>query len=139
VTRPTIKKKGKAKFTDKGLINYVLEIEKKEAELDEERKELAKKKEKVIAELEARGTAAIDNSGWRLTGVWGSTTQTDWEGFRAELSSKKRALVEKSVIDPKLVSQAVQAGSIDPKLLNKYVTIKPSKPYYRMTATDKEK
>lgn len=139
MTKPTIKKKGKSTLSDRRLIELALENEAEQNRIDKLQSKLNANKVKVITELEARGTASLDNGGWRVTGVWSESTTYDKEGLRAELTNEQRKRVEIKVVDMKLVSQEVQAGRLDAKVVKKYTTVAPKKAYYRLSSTEKEK
>lgn len=130
--------KKKATLTDRELIKLAQGNDKEAERINKLTAKLTANKAKVIDELEARGTKMLENSGFRITGVWGSNIQYDWEGLRAELKPSQRKQVEIKVISPQLVSQAVQAGVIDQKLVSKYSETKAKKAYYLFTAIDKD-
>lgn len=90
--------------------------------------------EKIVAEMQSRGTRMIENDGQRVTLVCPEPVVYDEEAARTILkrSPKGRAVLKRitiEVIDKKALSSEVQAGNIQAATVNKFASVKPSKPY----------
>jgi hypothetical protein len=66
----------------------------------------------------------------------GHTTVIDERGLRKALTAKVFDKYTKKVLDRKAMEQAMDAGSIDPITVSRFVTLKPNKPH--LTLIEKE-
>lgn len=94
--------------------------------------------DKILTEFERRGIKSITSAetGERITYVQGEQVVYNYDGLIQSLrrSARGRAIVsrcEKVVVDPRAVAAEVQAGHVNPRLVQKYSEIKLNKPYLR--------
>lgn len=80
------------------------------------------------AEMQRRGTKGIVTGGWKITRVTPETVVYDEGQLRRRLKGKF-VLVTKQVVDPALISAAIQEGEISPTLVNKCSTVVPKASY----------
>ena len=66
----------------------------------------------------------------------GHTTVIDERGLRKALTAKVFDKYTKKVLDRKAMEQAMDAGSIDPITVSRFVTLRPNKPH--LTLVEKE-
>lgn len=85
--------------------------------------------EKLLSELERRGTHIIETNGWRITRVQAQRVVTDYDAVLTELNVKQKKLVLKQIVDPKAVAAAVGAGLIDVAVVDRHSEIKLNAPY----------
>lgn len=130
--------KKKPQLSDQQLFDLAEENEVEAQRIAKLVQQLDKNKAEVIAELEARGTQALEHGGYRINGVWANDTWIDETGLLLDLPKPLRKKVTKRVLDKKRLSQAVQAGEIDPVVLAAHSGTKPKKPYYRFTKVDRK-
>ncbi len=151
----------RGKFADRELIQKHRERKKIEAQIDTLQKKVDAIKGEIIEEFEARGTKAIEHDGERLTYVQTTRVNYDEEGLRQDLSKaqqravfveaidlnglpdntrkkliaavprSQRAAVTTISLDRDALSQAVQAGEIDPEVVDAHSEVVFNKPYYR--------
>lgn len=94
--------------------------------LDADRKEISAK---VIAELERRGTKAIEHDGVRVSIVQQSTTNYSIEAAREVLPRTVFKKVTKTALDTTAIAQQVSAGVIEPETLAAFATVSQKAPY----------
>lgn len=97
--------------------------------------------DRIVAELQRRGTDTFTNGGQRVTLVSPESVSTDYAELQTILrrSAKGRAIlarVEKTVVDGKAVAGEVLAGNIAPSIVARVSTINKSKPYLRGSKVD---
>jgi hypothetical protein len=94
--------------------------------LEADKKEIS---QRVIRELERRGTKAVENDGIRVSIVQQSTTNYSLEAARDALPARVFKKVLKMSIDAGLLSQQVQAGVVTPEQVAEIATVTPKAPY----------
>ena len=123
-------------LSDKRVIDLYREAEKLKNDAASLQSKAEKRLERIVEEMQRRGTYSITNDGQRVTLVEPETTVVEEEICRAVLkrSAKGRAVLAriiKEVIDKKALSAELQAGNVPPKMASQFVTIKKTKPYVR--------
>lgn len=93
-----------------------------------------KRKDKIIAELDRRGTDSITHDRYKITMVVTETPQYDQDYLREHLTRPQLRLVSKEVIDISRLSQLVQEGRIPLDVASHASHIRRSKPYIRAGA-----
>lgn len=103
-----------------------------------ERAQLAKDlaEERVLELLDGRGEkthlSSLSN-GWMATAVYGETVTYDEERLTRELSTKDWDAVTVRKIDRRLLEAHVMSGVVDAHLVAECATIKPRKPFIKLT------
>lgn len=102
----------------------------------------AKRDQAILAELDIRGTHAIENGGHRVTRVQNETVSYDGWGIVKKLRQKRRRDVAdrliKEVVDNSALAAELQAGNIDPSLVAEFSSVNLSKPYLKGSITGRE-
>lgn len=96
-----------------------------------------KRKMRIIAELEARGTDALEANGVRVTRVQSQTVKYDDAAIVRALTREQRKAVMVRSLDISALSRAVQAGTVDGAIIDRYSTIHLNAPYIAVSGTDK--
>jgi hypothetical protein len=103
--------------------------------LKERAKELTKRADRrktaIIAELQDRGTTSLLHDGYKVTMVQNEVPQYDEEYLKEVLTPRQWKKVTKTVLDPSLLSVAVQQGDIDLEVVQQATTIRTTAPYLR--------
>lgn len=102
----------------------------KELKAAEDEAVLARKAigDKLVAEMERRGTKGITTGGWKITHVCPETTVYDEAKLKRKLGVKFRRITT-LVVDKNKIGAAVQEGLIDLKTVNRCTTIIPKASY----------
>jgi hypothetical protein len=90
-------------------------------------------KEKILVAMEERGAKSIDSNGWKMTVSAPESTVIDYDGILEALGPVKTRKYQVKVIDKSLLSQAIQAGKVDPEIVAQATSIVPKKPYVTIT------
>lgn len=92
--------------------------------------------DRIIPELESRGTKAIEGAGIRLNMVTGEDTRYDLDDMKEHLSPSLYKKCVKEVPDPEAIKALVDAGKIRPKTLAKFSRVIPKSPYVLPTVRE---
>jgi len=122
-----------AKLSDAKLADLGREREQIKKDMGDMALKMSTIDDKIIAELETRGTDVIENSGIRVTRVQQMITTYDWLGLRKKLKPAIRKLCVKEVLDTKGLSACVQQGLVPVELVARYSEQKPKKAYVSVT------
>lgn len=88
-----------------------------------------KRKEKILKELERRGTKAIETDEVRITRAQKNTVIYDPDALKERLGSSRFTRITKRVVDKELLAAAVQAGKVKVKDVEACSEVKPNAPY----------
>lgn len=98
---------------------------------------LSKKKsaldERILEAMIGDELYSLEDGDFKVTVVAGSRTEYDFGSLKKHLSPAKLKLVTKVVLDVAALSQQVQAGRIPPKVVAACATVKPNKPYLKIS------
>jgi transposase len=91
--------------------------------------------EKIIAELDRRGTRQFENDGWKVTLTVGTTTSYNFDALERKLGAEKAALYQLRAVDVSKLSQAVQARDVKASVVAAIQSSTPKAPYITCTPT----
>lgn len=122
-----------SKLSDSRIMELAAEVKAIETEISARTAEILKRKTKIIAEMERRGTKAIEHGGKRITYVQSTSVIYDEDRILAGLTPKKVEKITKRVMDRGLLLAAVQNGTIKATFLDAHTTVRENAPYYRLS------
>ena len=124
------------RYEDRDLAKFAKEYEAIGAKIKRLQALQSQRKKKIIEELEARGTKAVEVAGIRVTKVQSERVEYDYDSIAHELPKEKRRLIMKRVVDPDMLSRAVQSGEIDAEELDRHSSIRLNKPYISVSGAE---
>lgn len=87
---------------------------------------------KVIAEMERRGTKALEANGIRVSVAQNSTVRYNLDKLRRLLSKKQLTAITTEVVDKEKLAQAVQDSVVELKDIEKASEVSWASPYIRI-------
>lgn len=89
---------------------------------------------KVLAELDRRGTRAIEADGVRVSAVRQTTVAYDPDQALEVLGTRKFKKIVKTVVDPALIAAAQQAGDLTVEQIASFSSVVPKSAYISIGA-----
>lgn len=86
-------------------------------------------KDKLLTELERRGTHLIETNGWRITRAQAESVVINYDALLKDLPPRLQKLVLVRVVDPRAVAAAVTSGVISTAVVDRHSTLKKNAPY----------
>lgn len=124
--------------SEKDLLSEFIEAK---AARDSAQSRLDEIQERLTKQMEADQQKSFDYNREGIVGkvtyVRSKTTKVDEPGLRKALTAKVFDKYTTKKLDKKAMEEAMDAGTIDPVVVSKYVQVEYAKPYLRVTAEDK--
>jgi len=127
-----------AKLTDKELATLARKREAVKEEMAELQDKYDKFSDKILTELEKRGTKAIEHDGVRIAYVQGKSTIYNFDAMKKSLPTPLLKKITKEVLDTSALQEMVQKGKISPAKLAKFTEIRENAPYPKISFKDSE-
>ena len=127
--------------TKEMLEKLVEEINNEQGKIADAEYEIAKAKKKIFDALESNEVDTItvgeSESETKITIVRPTSLKFDEEGLKEKLSDNQWRQITKTVLDKKAIEDAVARGKIDITIISANSTEVASKPYLRITGSNK--
>jgi hypothetical protein len=97
------------------------------------KKQMSKISDKIIAEMDRRGTRLIENLGMRITLTRTEVTTYDYEGLLFALGQQKVNRLRPQSIDAGALAREVTTGRIDLAVVEPHTIVRVNSPYITPT------
>lgn len=122
-------------MTDRKLASLAKQHETLRLQAAEIKTQMAELSQKIIDEMDHRGTRQLDTNGAKITVAQNETVKYNWSSLVRRLGRERAAKIQKQDVDKDLLAREVQAGRIDPVRVAQCSEISVSAPYIRVTVS----